>query len=291
MGSLALTVRLTSSRPAIMGHLGTMLLAIIPLLTPLASCAVDNFTCSTVGGPSYPAQCVFPFNYKEQEYHGCTFLQETAGLDTWCATQVDNNREILEGSWGICSASCPSARRAVRVYSASLLGKLRPKDQITGELASKYENQAQSGAYVTRDYEQAKEWLLKKELCYICEADLDLDEYENLDTMVFAPPEQEGSFQMLMDSDDYEWTVTSERFFEEYVKDNMKGLCSPVFARHNTDGQEDLVLPIQVDTLEASLMYSGNGHQIFIKAGRMVFDEVITNIECKEFKPKPKWCL
>jgi len=279
-----------------MGHPGTMLWAIIPLLMPLASCAVDNSTCSTVGGSSYPDQteCVFPFKYKEQEYHGCTNLQETAGPETWCATQVDNNREMLERSWGICSASCPSAKQSVTVYSASATSSFKPKEQSKGELASIDASGAQNGVYVTSNKNQAEGWADIQGYTFICEATLNLDEYMYLDTMVFAPPEQaNGDFQstpyMLMHSyvhDDedefyYTWTVTSEYQFENFVSDNLRGECEIVLAHDNQANKEKAVDPREVDTLEASIMYSGLGHQIFIK--KHVFAALLTGIQCNPF--------
>lgn len=280
-----------------MGHPGTMLWAIIPLLMPLASCAVDNSTCSTVGGSSYPDQteCVFPFKYKEQEYHGCTNLQETAGPETWCATQVDNNREMLERSWGICSASCQSAKQSVTVYSASATSSFKPKEQSRGELASRDETGAQYGVYVTSNKNQAEDWADRQGYKYICEATLNLDRYMELDSMVFAPQGQEDSdFQknsMLMhsyrhDNDDelyYKWTVTVQDYFETFVDDNLSGFCGNVLARDNLKDKEILVYPLDVDTLEASIMHKGTGHQIFIKDNRGVFKTLLTGIKCNAY--------
>jgi hypothetical protein len=63
--------------------------------------------CKTVG--SKPEPCVFPFRYEGQLFNRCTGTDAEDG-SVWCATEVDNTGEVIEGRWGDCDEGCPGAR-------------------------------------------------------------------------------------------------------------------------------------------------------------------------------------
>ena len=49
--------------------------------------------------------CVFPFNYKNKQYHGCTRADENGGytFDTpWCAFKVKANGDLDGNNWERC---------------------------------------------------------------------------------------------------------------------------------------------------------------------------------------------
>ena len=49
--------------------------------------------------------CVFPFNYKNKQYHGCTRADENGGytFDTpWCAFKVKANGDLDGTNWERC---------------------------------------------------------------------------------------------------------------------------------------------------------------------------------------------
>jgi len=50
--------------------------------------------------------CIFPFVYKGETHNKCT----TSGSDNgapWCATEVDENGEVVRNKWEDCEAGCP----------------------------------------------------------------------------------------------------------------------------------------------------------------------------------------
>lgn len=53
--------------------------------------------CKTFSGKI----CQFPFKYKGKTYDKCT--QDHTGLGTfWCATAVDESRNMIDKEWGNC---------------------------------------------------------------------------------------------------------------------------------------------------------------------------------------------
>lgn len=60
--------------------------------------------CLTVGmpGQSRGKKCVFPFRYKDVQYHSCT---QEDHHNVWCATKVDDEGKFIKGEWGECSSS------------------------------------------------------------------------------------------------------------------------------------------------------------------------------------------
>jgi len=66
----------------------------------------------TVGvrGQGRGKKCVFPFKYKEIQYHSCT-PEDHRNL--WCATKVDGEGKFVKGEWGDCSWSPQCIRQDV----------------------------------------------------------------------------------------------------------------------------------------------------------------------------------
>jgi len=50
-------------------------------------------------------KCILPFSYKGSTYSSCTTDHTTNGK-AWCATKVDNQGNVVEGSWGDCNDDC-----------------------------------------------------------------------------------------------------------------------------------------------------------------------------------------
>jgi len=56
---------------------------------------------SNLGNP-----CVFPFTYNGETYNQCTSTGSENG-QSWCATQIDDNGEVVRNKWEDCQPSCP----------------------------------------------------------------------------------------------------------------------------------------------------------------------------------------
>jgi len=196
-------------------------------------------------------------------------------------------------------ASIATTATPRKVYTATAGNKIAVKEQKKGELASWDGNDAQWGVYVTAIEEQAREWAVDRNnhLTHICEATLNLENYKKLNSMVFLPDNDKhrrGNFHanMVMDGRSYTWTVTSQDIFEDFVNSNLgrrqkHGLCPNVLARKNAkkeaDDTEVAVDCRAMDVLEASILYSGFGHQIFIKAtSPKQLKNLLTDIKCEK---------
>ena len=75
-----------------------MILKITPNSVTSECVTVDNRTC------------IFPFNYQNQTYAGCTGEGVPDGI-LWCSTKVNSEGDHIagQGEWGHCAADCPSA--------------------------------------------------------------------------------------------------------------------------------------------------------------------------------------
>jgi len=62
--------------------------------------------CWTVAGPEVGKNCVFPFYFEDEDFHGCVSVN---GERPWCATAVDEIEDFLPGRWGFCGEDCPIA--------------------------------------------------------------------------------------------------------------------------------------------------------------------------------------
>ena len=64
--------------------------------------------CFTTADSPSNDTCVFPFQFKKEEYTGCTTKSDPDGR-YWCSTKVDENGKHIggKGYWGYCSALCP----------------------------------------------------------------------------------------------------------------------------------------------------------------------------------------
>jgi len=60
--------------------------------------------CKTVKGNS----CIFPFSYKGETYNSCTKAESSNGV-AWCATEVDDNGEVVNNKWEDCDSLCPGS--------------------------------------------------------------------------------------------------------------------------------------------------------------------------------------
>jgi hypothetical protein len=51
--------------------------------------------------------CIFPFNYNEQTFTGCTTVNDR-DYKAWCSTEVDSdgNHVLSGGFWGHCGPEC-----------------------------------------------------------------------------------------------------------------------------------------------------------------------------------------
>ena len=64
-------------------------------------------SCTTTGGGRTGAKCVFPFNYKDVKYNGCS-LEDADDDKPWCSTKTDANGQHVggQGQWGHCASNC-----------------------------------------------------------------------------------------------------------------------------------------------------------------------------------------
>jgi len=58
--------------------------------------------CETVN----KKQCIFPFTYKGTTYNSCTNAGSENGA-AWCATEVDDDGEVVRNTWEDCGEGCP----------------------------------------------------------------------------------------------------------------------------------------------------------------------------------------
>ena len=58
--------------------------------------------------PSKP--CILPFKYNGKKYNGC-IKKDDENNKRWCATEVDNRGNFVEGSKGYCERSCPHHKK------------------------------------------------------------------------------------------------------------------------------------------------------------------------------------
>ena len=63
--------------------------------------------CRTIGGPNTNANCVLPFTWQGQTYHGCPVDPDDPSK-RWCSTQIDNLGHHVTGKnqYGFCSKEC-----------------------------------------------------------------------------------------------------------------------------------------------------------------------------------------
>ena len=106
------------------------------------------------------------------------------------------------------------------------------KEQFKGELAGG----GSYGIYFTTLYEQALDWAEKNDYYYICQAELPLDWYSGLESLVFAPNEESftsGPFQqalMTLNATEenaipgkkyFTYTCNELHSFQEFFNSNM----------------------------------------------------------------------
>ena len=79
--------------------------------------------CITISGPKTYKPCVFPFEYKEDIYHGCTWERSAlTAKRPWCSTKVDKDGKHLNGigEWGYCDLKC-TGMYCIHYYCSKLL--------------------------------------------------------------------------------------------------------------------------------------------------------------------------
>lgn len=74
------------------------------VLSSTLSCEPVDADCVTMDGPSYPANCIFPFTYQGRRFQACTDKPGSSKL--WCPTKLSDNQEADEENWGYCSTKC-----------------------------------------------------------------------------------------------------------------------------------------------------------------------------------------
>ena len=61
----------------------------------------------SVGCHSYlGTRCIFPFKFNGTTFTGCERDQKSRQGLRWCATQVEEDGEMVEGKWEYCHAGC-----------------------------------------------------------------------------------------------------------------------------------------------------------------------------------------
>ena len=161
------------------------------------------------------------------------------------------------------------------------------KEQFKGELAGG----GSYGIYFTTVYEQALDWAEKNDYYYICQAELPLDWYSGLESLVFAPNEEpftSGPFQqalMTLNATEenaipgkkyFTYTCNELHSFQEFFNSNMIGdgfdgcisvIKNPDSDEENPDEEDDDEIPnidpSQVDVIEAPIMCGPTGQQMF----------------------------
>ena len=155
------------------------------------------------------------------------------------------------------------------------------KQQTKGELAGG----GSYGIYFTTLYEQAVDWAEKNDYYYICQAELTLDWYSGLESLVFAPsvePFTTGPFQqelMTLNATEenampgreyFTYTCNELHSFTAFFDSNMigdgYGGSIPVIKNYPDEEDDDenpSVDPSQVDVIEAPIMCGPTGQQMF----------------------------
>ena len=175
----------------------------------------------------------------------------------------------------------------VTIYSAM---REKPKNfnhiynyQTKGELAGG----GSYGIYFSTVYEQAKSWAEQNDYSYICQAELPLDWYSGLDSLVFAPNEEpfiSGPFQqelMTLNATKenaipgkkyFTYTCNELHSFKKFFDSNMIGDvwygCIPVIKNYPDEEDQDEdeipnIHPSNVHVFEASIMCGPMGQQMF----------------------------
>merc|ERR1712029_761926 len=68
--------------------------------------AITVPSCTTSSGPESGKACVFPFRYKGVVHKECATVDQSSA---WCSTEVDAGGSFVDGKYGFCPSSCPSA--------------------------------------------------------------------------------------------------------------------------------------------------------------------------------------
>ena len=64
--------------------------------------SIVDFTNDDPGKP-----CIFPFTYLGVTHSECTVANNGRnGGNLWCATEVDENGNVVDYKWGTCGANC-----------------------------------------------------------------------------------------------------------------------------------------------------------------------------------------
>ena len=157
------------------------------------------------------------------------------------------------------------------------------EQQNKGELAGG----GSYGIYFTTVYEQAESWAKQNGYNYICQAELPLDWYSGLDSLVFAPNEEpfkSGPFQQelmtLNATKDnaipgkkyFTYTCNELHSFKEFFNSNMTGDVwygrIPVIKNYPDEEDQDEdeipnIHPSNIHVFEASIMCGPMGQQMF----------------------------
>jgi len=79
------------------------------VVSSTSGCAQETITvpsCTTSSGPESGKACVFPFRYKGVVYKECATVDQSSA---WCSTEVDAGGNFVDGKYGFCPSTCPSA--------------------------------------------------------------------------------------------------------------------------------------------------------------------------------------
>ena len=89
--------------------------------------------------------CIFPFNYQNQTYAGCTGEGAPDGM-LWCSTKVNSEGDHMagQGEWGHCAADCPSAWQRTNPDCRELEVSDQV-DNLSSGLYSVHQNQSHEG--------------------------------------------------------------------------------------------------------------------------------------------------
>ena len=58
-----------------------------------------------------PEPCLFPFEYQGHTFDKCTVVDAVESGTAWCATEVYDNKTVIDGRWGNCDEGCPGASK------------------------------------------------------------------------------------------------------------------------------------------------------------------------------------
>merc|ERR1712055_480034 len=90
----------TTSRVYTMNMIEFYTLLLLIIISISQSAGLD---CVTDGGQLSGQKCVFPFIYRDTEYHSCT--KRDIGKP-WCSTRTDRRGRHMLGFWGYCPNDC-----------------------------------------------------------------------------------------------------------------------------------------------------------------------------------------